>query len=63
MESPSVKHPVQWEHVVIRGEVQVNGEVLQKKIILDIVTPKDGLFLVTVDPGGKELSRIPVPTK
>ncbi len=54
--------PVQWENVVIRGEVQVNGEA-GPKIIIDIVAPKDGLFLVTVDPNGKELSRIPVHTK
>lgn len=54
--------PVQWENVVIRGEVLVNGES-RPKILLDINAPKDGLFLVTVDPEGKELSRIPVPTK
>jgi hypothetical protein len=57
-----VIQPAQWENVVIRGDVLVNGEV-RPKIIIDIMAPKDGLFLVTVDPEGKELSRIQVPTK
>ncbi len=54
--------PVQWEHVVIRGDVQVNGEA-GPKIIIAVTAPKNGLFLVTVDPNGKELSRFPVHTK
>jgi len=62
MKSSNVKHPVEWENVVIRGEVQVNGET-RPKILIDIKTPKDGLFLITVDREGKELSRIQVPTK
>ncbi len=62
MKSHNVKHPIEGEHVVIRGDVLVNGEV-RPKILIDIHAPKDGLFLVTVDPEGKELSRIQVPTK
>lgn len=62
MKSSNVKHPVEWEHVVIHGDVVVNGE-RRPKIIVDIQAPRDGLFLVTVDAQGKELSRVPVPTK
>lgn len=51
----------EWEHVVIRGEVFVNGEV-RPKILIDIMALKNGLFLVTVDSEGKELSRIQVRT-
>jgi len=53
---------VEWENIVIRGDVQVNGEA-GPKIIINIVAPKSGLFMVTVDPEGKELSRFPVPTR
>lgn len=62
MKSSNVKHPIQWENVVIRGEVLVNGEA-RPKILIDVKVPKDGLFLITVDPEGKELSRIKVPTE
>lgn len=54
--------PLQWENVVIRGDVLVNGEA-RPKILIDINAPKDGLFLVTVDREGKELSRIQISTK
>lgn len=53
---------VQWENVVIRGEVQVNGEA-GAKIIIDIMAPRGGLFMVTIDSEGKELSRFPLPTR
>lgn len=53
---------MEWEHVVIRGEIHVNGEA-GLKVIVDIKAPKDGLFLVAVDPEGKEVSRTNVCTK
>lgn len=54
--------PEKWEHVVIRGEVFVNGEPGQR-ILVDIAAPPNGLFLVAVDPEGREISRTQVPTK
>lgn len=62
MESSSVELSSKWEHVVIRGEVLVDGET-RPKILIDIVAPENGLFLVTVDRDGKELCRVRVPTK
>ena len=53
---------LEWENVVIRGDLVVNGEA-RPKLLIDITVPKNGLFLVMVDPEGKEISRIQVLTK